>query len=168
MVSLVTSRNVKECNLDRILNRKASSKQTQPAAANMKRESKLTRIFGITEEFSTSDKILSIVLVLWNLGWFAFFVVVSIANLFHPFSNVWWAQFWHMYIWMFMAISIPATIWFSIGGVIDIKDLFKTLGSAVRDDTDDGRVVHVPEEVDAEPEMVLSQAQKAGLKDEKA
>ena len=39
------------------------------------------------------------------------------------------------------------TIWFTWGGVHDIRGLFRLLATAKRDATDDGRVVHEKDDV---------------------
>ena len=49
--------------------------------------------------------------------------------------NVW---FWYLLI--SFCINIVVVIWVTIGGVFDLKHLFKVLNEANVDDTDDGRV----------------------------
>jgi SSS family solute:Na+ symporter len=100
------------------------------------------RLIGITEEFSKGDKIVAITLVIWNLGWFASFLAVTIMNLIRPFGNVWWAALWHTYVWLYLLISVPTTVWFTVGGIKDIKALFYLLEHTVRDHSDDGSVRH--------------------------
>jgi hypothetical protein len=61
------------------------------------------------------------------------------------FSVNWWSNFWHIYIISLFVLSIPICAWFTIGGVMDIKHLFHSLATTVRDSRDDGRVRHTPE-----------------------
>ncbi len=100
---------------------------------------------GITEEFRPTDKILAAALVIWNFGWFTTFVVLTVVNLTFKAPTSWWAGYWHVIVMMNFVMGIPITIWFAIGGFKDIKALLRTLATATRDQTDDGRVVHDPE-----------------------
>ena len=101
------------------------------------------RLLGITSEFSKGDKFLAYALVIWQIGWIACFAIVSILNLRYPdrFPTAWWVGFWHVYIVSIYSLGLPITIWFTIGGILDIKELFKTLASKERNEQDDGRVV---------------------------
>jgi hypothetical protein len=104
-------------------------------------------IMGITPEFSFGDKIWAILFVVWNFGWWIFFLIVTLLNFVHPFANAWWAHFWKIYVWIPFIGGIPATIIFTIGGVRDLKALFQLLNATVRDHSDDGRVSHHTDEV---------------------
>jgi hypothetical protein len=53
-----------------------------------------------------------------------------------------WAKFWQVWIWMQVGIGVPATVWFTIGGVQDLRELFQSLRTLERDVRDDGRVEH--------------------------
>jgi len=104
------------------------------------------QIVGITPEFSRNDKIWAYILVVWNLLIFAWFIVFSIINLYYKYvlgsfvsDHVWGiAHFWG--IWFNIALAIPVTIWFTMGGVHDMKQLYRDLSVARRDDRDDGSV----------------------------
>jgi SSS family solute:Na+ symporter len=141
LVSIATSRKCGEYNLDRMLNRD-NHRQTNTILPNLRVESKWTQIIGITSEFSKWDKILTIIMVVWNAGWFLWFAVFSIANIFFPISDTAWANYHFIYVIAIPAVlSVPATIWFTVGGIMDIKALFRALTTAERDATDDGRVI---------------------------
>lgn len=141
-VSLVTSRRVGEFNLERMLHRG----QYRIAADHVQTEfvqSRWLQIVGITKEFSKSDKVLAIAMIVWNATWFLWFIVFSIANLFFRIGDAAWARYFHVNIIIIPAlISLPATIWFTVGGIHDIKALFRSLATLERDSSDDGRVVH--------------------------
>jgi solute:Na+ symporter, SSS family len=144
--SLATRKKEQDFNMDRMLNRGeyaiASEHEYQ-----MTKPNRAEQIFGITKEFSKPDKVLAIGLVLYNLLWFTILVVVTIWNWFKPVGNEWFINFWYWYILQLLVLSIPVTIWFQIGGIMDVKALYKTLADAQRDHTDDGRVtVHSDDE----------------------
>jgi SSS family solute:Na+ symporter len=145
-VSLLTGETHKAANLEKILHRGKYAVPTEQSEAKQPVRSTWLRILGITEHFSLTDKILAVALVVWNLGWFATFLVVTGIHFTFGTSTEWWAKFWHFYIIMQFWIGVPATFWFTIGGIYDIRALFKTLAHIVRDHTDDGSVRHEPEE----------------------
>ena len=43
-----------------------------------------------------------------------------------------------MKLWITVALGVGTTVWFLIGGVIDVREMFRLLRAARRDDTDDG------------------------------
>jgi SSS family solute:Na+ symporter len=149
VVSLVAGRG-KVFNLDKMLSRGAYARADQVARAPKSRNL-LFRLTGIDHDFTATDRIWALGLLIWNLAWFLTFFVVTAIHFTVGTSDAWWASFWHFYLLLFFVISVPATIWFSIGGIIDVKDLFKTLDSMVRDHSDDGRVVHEDEAKPAAP-----------------
>lgn len=98
-----------------------------------------------SREFSLGDKGIYFA----NLGWcvlcFGVFVVATVCNLRHDVSDNVWATFWWVYVVVTIIIGIGTTVWFFIGGIYDIRDLFKTLSTLKRDHADDGRVVRCNE-----------------------
>jgi SSS family solute:Na+ symporter len=51
-----------------------------------------------------------------------------------------WAKFWYFFVWMILVLSIVTAIWFTIGGIRDLKRMFHRLQTKVRDELDDGSV----------------------------
>jgi SSS family solute:Na+ symporter len=51
-----------------------------------------------------------------------------------------WTSFWHGYVIVAVALGIITTIWFSIGGFVDLADLLKRLKHQSLDEHDDGSV----------------------------
>lgn len=148
VISLLTCRKGQEFNLDKMLHRGAYRVAHDHVVEH--KTNRWLQLVGITPEFSFWDRVLAIALVVWNAAWFLTFVVVTVLNLVMEFPHHWWSNFWRIYIWLYFIISVPATIWFTIGGVHDIKQLFHDLTHMERDHTDDGRVVHATEEEPAE------------------
>ncbi|HEY3376296.1 MAG TPA: sodium:solute symporter [Armatimonadota bacterium] len=137
VISLLTGRN-RQFNLDRMLHRGAYAEADAPPVT---KPSPWEVIVGITSEFSTGDKLWAVFFVIWNFGWWIFFMVVTVLNLIHPFSMDWWSGFWHVYVWIYLVIGAPMAVVFTIGGIADLRALFVQLKSGPRDHTDDGRVV---------------------------
>jgi hypothetical protein len=143
-ISLIMGGGHKDANLENILRRgKYALPTDQPVAKP--HASTWLRLVGITQHFTLSDQILAIALIVWQFGWFASFLVITAIHFTIGTSQEWWTKFWHFYILLQFVIGIPATIWFTVGGIIDIKALFKRLEEVVRDPRDDGSVRHEPD-----------------------
>ena len=97
------------------------------------------KAIGITEEFSQFDQLMALALVLWNTIWISVFVTL-VHYFVDPIENAWWSKFWHVWIYVQIGVGIPAMVWFTIGGVRDIRTVFQRLVSIERDATDDGTV----------------------------
>jgi SSS family solute:Na+ symporter len=145
LISLITGSKRRDANLEKILHRGRYALPTDAPVAKS-HASVWLRLVGITQHFTLSDKILSIAMIVWNFGWFATFLIVTAIHFTFGTSQEWWTKFWHFSILLQFVIGVPATVWFTVGGIIDIKALFRRLEEVVRDPTDDGRVCHEPEE----------------------
>ena len=99
------------------------------------------RVFGVTPEFTTGDKILYASTILWTLIWFGIFVWFTAQTFTVGVSNRQWLALWHFKIYLTLTLGISCTVWFLIGGLVDSFKLFAALKSAVRNDADDGSVV---------------------------
>ncbi|MFH1616495.1 MAG: sodium:solute symporter [Planctomycetota bacterium] len=87
------------------------------------------------------DKFIYAVLLIWTLGWTAIFLVGTVYNLTHDVSVEAWAKWWKFYIWLMFWCGIIVTIWFSIGGIRDMKQMLTSLMTKKSDEHDDGSVV---------------------------
>ena len=95
----------------------------------------------ITPEFSRRDKLMYLLVTGWTLGLFGFFIVVTVIGKIWGLSLKFWSSWWHFYIYLTLALAIATIVWFSIGGIRDVKKMVRVLLSQARDDTDDGSVV---------------------------
>jgi len=141
VVSLLT-KNEEGFSMDRVLHRGKYAIEGEHVVAKDRTRSLVARIVGITEEFSFTDRLLAYALVIWQFGWFAVFILGTVYNLTVGMSDDAWARFWRFWLILQIAIGIPATIWFTIGGIRDLRRLFVSLKTIKRDERDDGRVVH--------------------------
>lgn len=163
-VSVATTGKVGEFNLDRMLHRGKYRIESDHVQEEFTQNSKLMQIIGITKEFSKGDKFLAIALVVWNAAWFLWFVVFSIINLFFKIGDAAWVKYYYINALLIpCVISLPATIWFTVGGIHDIKALFKSLASVTRDVTDDGRVEQYADEpvTPVDPGVVMEEISAA-------
>ena len=139
-VSLLGKR--KPFNMDKLLHRGAYA---IPDETRVVREEtpKGLRALGIGKEFTRGDKLIYFVTYAWIFGWTLVFIVGTIYNLLHEVSDAAWMKFWMVNVWLNVVASIVVVIWFTIGGVIDLKAMSRRLETLVRDAHDDG---FVPEE----------------------
>jgi SSS family solute:Na+ symporter len=143
IVSLVTHK--EDFNLERMLHRGPYAKtSTLVGDAKIEHHGKVgwTRFIGIDDNFSVGDKWVAYSVAGWSLFWFAAFIVVLIWNLIWPWSNEGWASYSH-----FTGISLPVFfavvtgVWFTWGGLKDMRALFKRLDNQKINALDDGTVV---------------------------
>ena len=83
---------------------------------------------------------LAAIMIIWNLLWLAFFSIFTVINLTAGVSDAVWSKYWHISIIINLCVSIPVAVWFTIGGIIDVRGLFKSLSIIERDSSDDGTV----------------------------
>jgi SSS family solute:Na+ symporter len=95
---------------------------------------------GFTSEFTRGDKIIYLLKLGWVAFFFGVFALFTIWNLIRPWSNEAWARWWLVNIWIGGTVGAAATVWFLIGGVFDIRAMFRQLASLQRDASDDGTV----------------------------
>jgi SSS family solute:Na+ symporter len=149
VVSLLTCR--EKFNMERMLHRGQYARadeglvQADPGANSTAPWWK--RIFltlsGIDEQFSRGDKVLSISVMVYSLGWgFGSWLVIVVWNAISPWPAAWWVN------WFFIAniivasiIGLVSTVWFSIGGTLDLLAMFRRLKVHRADVHDDGRVI---------------------------
>lgn len=133
-VSLATCR--EDFNLDRVLHRgqwavKEYGDEVVDEAAVPAKRSWIQTVLGIDEYFTKSDKIQTWVIFGWTMFWFVVFVIFTILNLWKPWPTSWWAIYWRVVgIWFPLAIGVITTVWFTWGGLKDLRILFRRLDQA--------------------------------------
>jgi len=153
VVSLITGRGRPPYNLEKLLHRGAYRLPGDEREIYEQPKSIWLKITGITPEFSRTDRLLAIALVAYQGTYFLWFLTFSLINLLYPVDDAFWLKYWWFDIRLKLAISVPAIIWFTIGGILDIRRLFRTLQTLPRDASDDGRVRVDETDVPAPPGM---------------
>lgn len=146
IVSLFTCR--KPFNMDRMLYRGAYARADvlKPVTVIQERKKKglMHSYLGIDEDFTRGDRWLSYLVFGWTMGLFAIWLVVTLLNVIPSmrWSNEAWADyFWIMGILFPLVVGVITSVWFTWGGVRDLRLLFRRLAVAQRDELDDGRVI---------------------------
>jgi SSS family solute:Na+ symporter len=139
LVSLLGRQPREPVDLDRLLHRGrwAAEGDHMRAAAPLPRGMKLLLF---TEEFTRGDKALYLLTQAWTLGWFAVFVAGTVVNLTRPVSDAAWISFWKVFLLIQFAASGIVVVWFTWGGVRDLRDMFARLRRQERSTADDGVV----------------------------
>jgi len=142
VVSLLTCK--EDHDMDRLLHRGRYAVKTDlPETESEPRPPLIIRIIGIGKEFTKWDKVIAVGLFAWTMIWVVVLIIGSAWNAFSPLSNEFWASYWHV-----VGIGIPVflclvtAIWFTYGGVRDIRQLFTGLRREQVDALDDGTVVN--------------------------
>ncbi len=141
-VSLITYK--KPYNLDRMLHRgKYNVEGEHRAPTSWSIRHVFSRIIGITPEYSRGDKIIAWSVFLYTLV-YAFcgaFVFVAIYNMISPWPIEWWSQYFFVVSLVIPSIvAAISTVWFTVGGTIDLFRMFRDLQNRVDNPLDDGRV----------------------------
>jgi SSS family solute:Na+ symporter len=144
VVALLTSRH--DYNLQKLLHRGAYRVEGEDRVPllSMRERFRVRNILKFDANFTFWDKLVSGGIFWWAIFLLAINLVISVWNLaFFQWPVSWWAHYW-----MITAIAFPfliglvTLVWFSVGGVIDIRDFFRALSARQRDARDDGRVEH--------------------------
>lgn len=139
--SLLTCR--KPYNLDRMLHRGKYSDGESKAPSAWTWKNVYGKLIGIDSEYTRGDKVIA-----WSVFFYSFvyqfgvaFVGVLIWNMISPWPAEWWS--WYFFITIIVVgiiVGVISTVWFVIGGVIDIRKLFRDLAARVDNPLDDGWV----------------------------
>jgi len=98
------------------------------------------RIFAMGPEFTRGDRAIYILTYAWTFLNITVFVVGTTINLTSDVSNQAWLAYWKIYVWVNVGLSGVVILWFSIGGIRDIRRMLERLATRERDAADDGFV----------------------------
>lgn len=142
-VSLLTCR--EPYNMDRLLHRGKYRREGEEVERPEKFSLKVIgqKLVGINSEYTLGDRFLAWSAFGYGVFWvFGSFLVIVTWNAMQPWPDAWWVRWWALdKILIAGLIGLVSTFWFSIGGSIDLRRLFKRLGVKETNVLDDGRVV---------------------------
>ena len=140
-VSLITCR--KPFNIERMLHRGIYADSETKPRIPWSFKSAFSKIIGIDANYTKGDRLLAWSVFFWSFGYgfILCFIGIIIWNAIYPWPAHWWAIKFHITAVLIPCIvAIVSTIWFSIGGTLDLHRLFKSLAAKHDDFSDDGRV----------------------------
>ena len=127
-------------NMDKLLHRGQYSENASQKSEN-ELPAKGWKALAWTKEFTRGDKIIYAVTIGWTLFWVLIFIIGTIYNfVVEPIENNTWMEFWKVYTYIFLAVSIIVTIWFTFGGIKNLREMISALRHNLRDHSDDGFV----------------------------
>lgn len=143
IVSLLTGRG-KKFNLEKMLHRgKYADENSVSLSSPWTMKNVFAKLIGITPEYTKSDRVIA-----WSVFSYTFlyrfvasFVIVLIINLISPWGRELWSKYYFVTLIVVpVMLGLVSTFWFSIGGIIDLRRMFRDLAARKRNFTDDGRV----------------------------
>lgn len=139
LVSLLGPQPSSRPDLDRLLRRGrwGSPSGQRDAALPVPRGLKLLLLTG---EFSRADRFLYLVTHAWTLAWFVIFAAGTVIGLTRPIPDASWIAFWRFYLKLQMAVAAVVLVWFTWGGLRDLRAMFAGLRRSDRDRDDNGVV----------------------------
>lgn len=126
--------------MDRMLHRGVYAAEESPGITTAQPPVRGWKILGTTKEFSRGDKAIYIATYVWTFLWAAVFIVGTVRNLTSPIPDASWMKFWEIYTWIYLVVSVIVVVWFTIGGVINIRQMVNALRTMKRDHVDSGYV----------------------------
>ncbi len=127
-------------NLDRMLHRGLYA--TEPVKIAVARGSRLAHLIGIDGSFTRGDKFIAGVLFWWSMMYFTIFVLGTLWNQIAPWPLAVWSGFWHVVgILTPIFFAVVTGIWFTWGGVVNMRQLLESLDRERIDERDDGMVI---------------------------
>ncbi|OHB54853.1 MAG: hypothetical protein A2Y12_05420 [Planctomycetes bacterium GWF2_42_9] len=130
-----------EFNMDQMLHRGKYAIEEIVSLPKKRPVALLLDRLGINSDFTFTDKAIYFSTLALTLGLFAMFVIGTLYNFVFDVKTESWARFWQRFTWLGFALSIIVTVWFTIGGLMDMKKMFKALRIRKRNELDDGTVV---------------------------
>lgn len=100
------------------------------------------RMLYMGKEFTRGDKIIYIASYINTFFWFAVFVVGTVLNLTREVSNGEWMRFWSFFLAVNIGLAVIVVVWFTIGGLKNLREMLAVLRTRTLDHEDDGRVRH--------------------------
>ncbi|MCJ7682281.1 MAG: sodium:solute symporter, partial [Candidatus Aminicenantes bacterium] len=137
LVSLLGGK--KPFNLDRLLHRGRYAIEGEMNIVSAK-PSRGWKILGMGREFTAGDKFIYVMTYAWIGVWTVIFLAGTVYNLTHDVSDTAWLGYWKIYVLIYALVSALVMIWFTIGGIKDMRKMFRQLAVMGRDDGDDGFV----------------------------
>ncbi len=103
----------------------------------------MQKIVGINSEYTRGDKALAWSVFIYGVVWmFGSTLVITVWNLIAPWPDAWWATWFAILkIYSMGLIGLVSTFWFLIGGIVDLRKMFRRLAEKEVDHADDGRVI---------------------------
>ncbi|MEN8255583.1 MAG: sodium:panthothenate symporter, partial [Verrucomicrobiota bacterium] len=143
LVSLLTMK--EPFNLDRMLHRGIYNVEEGDEKERFKwsLHTVFSKLIGITKEYSRGDKVIVWAVFSYSMIYYFLFAFLGVVvwNAISPWPVLWWSRyFFVVFLGVPSVILLISTVWFFIGGVIDLRKMFRDLEARVANPLDNGRV----------------------------
>ena len=142
VVSLITFK--EPFNLERMLHRGKYSEDGKPTPKmDWHLRNVFAKIIGITPEYTTGDKVIAYGIFTYSFVYHFVGAVICVAiwNAISPWPKEWWSTYFLITSMLVPGlVAAVSTVWFTIGGLHDLRQLFRDLKTRKIDVLDDGRV----------------------------
>lgn len=139
-------------NMDKLLHRgeyaiEEEEKELEARGAEHKPVGRFWKLIGVnSHEFSRIDKGLFLFVVAISGLWVGSFVIILPLALTGRMTDQRWLWWWRIRVYVEMSIAFLGGTWVCVGGLFDLRKMYKRLGSIRRDSLDDGRVAGVADD----------------------
>ena len=127
-------------NLDRMLHRGRYDTANEHIETGFK-ANRWLKMLGLTGEFTFTDRLLFYANIAWSAVWLAVFAAMTLYHVCVGISTAGWVLFWKIWVGISFVLGVGTTVWFLVGGSLNIRGLFRSLREVRSCDDDDGRVV---------------------------
>ncbi|HBG25617.1 MAG: hypothetical protein A2Y10_01190 [Planctomycetes bacterium GWF2_41_51] len=97
--------------------------------------------FGISKEFTLTDKIICFASIFLTFFWVIMFIIGCVINSRYKIPIEIWGKWWAIYFIVNFIIAAFVAVWFFWGGLRDFKELIHSLTHKRKDNLDDGYVI---------------------------
>ncbi len=97
-------------------------------------------LLRVGPEYTRFDKLIYLASMLWMVMCGVIFVIGLVWHKTWGTTAQGWAAFWYYLVWLAMIMGSIILVWFAVGGIRDMIDMFARLRTMTRDETDDGMV----------------------------
>jgi SSS family solute:Na+ symporter len=116
----------------------ATAREPETVGARMLGGIKL--LLGSGRDFTRRDRFICRVTYAWVMGWFGVLVIGTVVSLTGDVTDSAWMKYWYATVVIRVVASVMILVWFTCGGVLDLRKMFARLKTMQRDDADDGTV----------------------------
>lgn len=131
--------------LDRLLHRGSYASGDTVAPEKWSMRSVFRKLIGITPEYTRGDRVIAYAVFGYSIAYSMLlaFVGIVIWNAFDPWPNSWWTvKFFLTSLLIPGIVALISTVWFLWGGIRDLRNLFRDLANRIKDDEDNGQILH--------------------------
>lgn len=140
-------------NMDKLLHR-GKYAVDEPEAKKVRQPGGVLEKFGLTRDLSKKDKCTYAACLGWTFFWIGVFIAGTVYHLtIKNISDQGWLKIWYCWIILSLMSGAIVTVWLTVGGISDLKEMLRRLRSLKRDEHDDGTVAEHKTKIEKKAEV---------------